>query len=124
MKRASKTEKKIAVQRQDDIARQQRTAKRRGYTEARLNRTVLPAAAPEDRRDKPPGPLKKGADALDRDVHTLALENYERRRRGQPALSYGQARIRGLLDTPWEEPGGKARRKAAEGRAQAEQENK
>lgn len=95
MKRASKTEKRIAAQRQDDIAREKR-AKKRGYTEERLNKALPSVPDAPKPRDKP-GPLRKGADALDRDVHTLELENYRRRERGLPPLSYGQARLAGVM---------------------------
>lgn len=96
MKRASKTEKRIAAQRQDDIAREKRAKKKRGYTEEKLNKALPSVPDAPKPRDKP-GPLRKDADALDRDVHVLELENYRRREHGLPPLSYGQARAAGIL---------------------------
>ncbi len=90
MKRTRKTERRIATQRQDDIARQRRTAGRRGYTEEQLHKVLPPVTEPENRHDRKLGPLRKDADALDRAVHELELVNYERSQRGEKTLSYGQ----------------------------------
>lgn len=96
MKRTSKTEKRIAAQRQDDIAREQRTEKKRSYTEERLPK-VLPTVQDGSESNGKPGPLRKDADALDRAVHELELENYRRRECGMPPMSYGQAQVAGML---------------------------
>lgn len=96
MKRASKTEKRIASQRQDDIAREKRAKKKRGYTEEKLNK-ALPSVPDAPKPKDKPSLLRKDADALDRDVHTLELENYRRRECGLPPMSYGQARATGIL---------------------------
>lgn len=98
VKRASKTEKQIAAIRQGDIAREQRTVKRRGCTEERPYK-ALPAALEQTPKPKP---LRKDADALDLEVHALEIENRRRVECGLPTLSYGQARLKGVFSKPKE----------------------